>query len=145
MVLETELEESLPYIHCVSADLQLILYNLLINASEAASDANRNSSNVTIAMRCRADQEVVELTVADCGPGFPVEFLPRVFEEQVSTKGEGRGLGLLLVAQLVDRCGGTAMAENRDEGGAIVTISFPVPSSSGVGEATGKVPTFSVE
>jgi signal transduction histidine kinase len=77
-----------------------------------------------------AEQALI-LTVTDEGPGLPEEFLPLAFdrfsradESRRRVRG-GSGLGLALVRGLAERAGGTADIDNRDSGGAAVTIRIP--------------------
>lgn len=73
--------------------------------------------------------DAVELAVADRGPGFPAELLPRAFERFAQgsrdTRGDGAGLGLAIVAALATALGGGARAANRPGGGAEVVVSVP--------------------
>ncbi|HEY5273677.1 MAG TPA: ATP-binding protein [Acidimicrobiales bacterium] len=74
---------------------------------------------------------VLVIDVADEGPGFPVEFLPRAFERFSrpdsgrNREGGGVGLGLAIVKALVEAHGGDVIAANRLGGGAIVHIRIP--------------------
>ena len=54
--------------------------------------------------------------------------LSRIFDPFFTTKGpdEGEGLGLYIVRQIVNRCGGSINAENTDAGGACFEIRFPL-------------------
>ncbi len=74
------------------------------------------------------------LTVADEGPGIPMEDLPRVFErfyrvEKARSRGNrdpgGTGLGLAIVKHLIELHGGHVTAANRPEGGAILSVELP--------------------
>jgi len=83
-----------------------------------------------------------ELRVSDTGPGFPPEFLPRAFDRfsraddarertgADAAAAMGSGLGLAIVRSIVIRHGGTATAGNRPEGGAEVTLSWPLTGAS---------------
>ncbi len=73
----------------------------------------------------------ITITVADAGPGFEPGFLPHAFERfsrpddgRARTNG-GAGLGLAIVDAIARAHGGTAMAGNRPEGGAMVQLQFP--------------------
>jgi len=78
----------------------------------------------------RTDQTgtVLQVIVADSGPGVPSEDLDRVFDPFYSTKGEGRGtgLGLAIVAQTVEGLGGTVWAQPSREGGAAFVLLLPL-------------------
>jgi signal transduction histidine kinase len=70
----------------------------------------------------------IEVTVADDGPGIPEHLLETLFDR--FTRGRSRGarstgLGTAIAAEVVRHHGGTIRAENRPEGGAIVTMRFP--------------------
>jgi signal transduction histidine kinase len=73
--------------------------------------------------------DVVELHVADEGPGFPPPFLERAFERfsraEESRTGSGSGLGLSIVAVISEAHSGAVGAANRCEGGADVWIVLP--------------------
>ena len=71
------------------------------------------------------------IEVADRGPGFPPEFLPRAFErfarpDSGRARAEGgAGLGLAIVQAIAQAHGGQATARNRSGGGAVVTVELP--------------------
>lgn len=74
-----------------------------------------------------ASGRVVELTVADNGPGIPPELREQIFEPFVTTKepGKGTGLGLAVSARLIETMGGAIRADAADDGGALFTILLP--------------------
>lgn len=71
---------------------------------------------------------LVTITVADSGKGFPPAFIDKAFEpfarvDPSRTRSEGgAGLGLAIVRAIAEAHGGTAVASNRDAGGAQVTL-----------------------
>jgi two-component system OmpR family sensor kinase len=72
---------------------------------------------------------VVELHVADDGPGFPESFIERAFDrfsraDDARSSG-GAGLGLSIVALIGSAHGGTAAVENMPDGGADAWIAVP--------------------
>ena len=69
---------------------------------------------------------IVEIRVADTGPGIPAELLQRIFEPFMTTKepGKGTGLGLAVCARLIDGMGGTIQATS-GEGGAEFRVLLP--------------------
>jgi len=75
--------------------------------------------------------QVVEIAVADNGPGIPPDLLEQVFEPFVTTKepGKGTGLGLALSSQLMEGMGGVIQVENRPEGGAVFRVVLPAFAS----------------
>ena len=67
--------------------------------------------------------------VADRGPGFDDEDLPRVFDRfyrsTAARSRPGSGLGLAIVADIVGQHGGEVYARNREGGGAVVGFTIP--------------------
>ncbi len=114
----------------VNADperLQQVAWNLLSNAVKFSAPDGLVEVDVK-----RTDGRV-QIEVADDGPGIPIDFLPHVFErfsqaDSSSTRRHGGlGLGLAIARHLVELHGGTARAENRQNGrGAVVTVTLPV-------------------
>ncbi|MFN2564298.1 MAG: sensor histidine kinase [Gemmatimonadaceae bacterium] len=103
----------------------------------------------------RANQpvDVVNIVIADSGPGVPAEYTERIFDPYFTTKepGRGTGLGLAIVARIVDGLGGTIWVTPAREGGAAFHLLFPlVPGTEGdvgmpaVTLGTAAVPTLTV-
>lgn len=74
--------------------------------------------------------DLIEIHVADEGPGFPEDLIGRAFErfgrgDEARAGAPGSGLGLALVDAIALAQGGHARARNRGEGGADVWIALP--------------------
>ncbi|WP_153786463.1 ATP-binding protein [Pseudomonas sp. EMN2] len=101
--------------------LGIALQNLVSNAVEHSPPAGR----ITVSLR-RLDDHF-ELVVEDEGPGIDEASLSRVFERFYSRNSpNGAGLGLSIVATIVDRMGGQVRLHNRSGGGLAATLLFPV-------------------
>jgi PAS domain S-box-containing protein len=88
-------------------EMRQVFSNLIANALEAIGEGGV----LTLRVRERhgiRDQDGVQITIADNGPGIPAELRPRIFEPFFTTKGEkGTGLGLWVVQGIVEKHGGT--------------------------------------
>ncbi len=60
----------------------------------------------------------------DTGGGIPEEIMEHIFEQGVSTKGEGRGTGLPLIKELTEQFGGEIQIETEEGVGTSITVSF---------------------
>jgi len=103
-------------------ELRRCLENLVANGRRFARSA--------VTVRARGDEERVELTVEDDGPGLPNAHAYReVFDAGVRFHdGDGRsqtGLGLYIVRELVQRKGGSVRAEPAASGGARFLLRLP--------------------
>jgi signal transduction histidine kinase len=63
--------------------------------------------------------------VSDTGEGIPEDKLREIFEPFYTTRSQGTGLGLPIVAQLIGRLGGRIEAESAPGQGARFTIRLP--------------------
>jgi len=85
-------------------------------------------------------EESLFASVRDQGMGIPEEELEAVFEKffqssRTSTGAGGTGLGLAICREILTAHGGRIWAENRPEGGAVVTLEVPLtPQGTQKGE-----------
>jgi signal transduction histidine kinase len=118
--IQTELP-ALPPVPGVGSDLQHVVVNLLLNARDAMPEGG------TIRMLAERQDKRVVLKVLDEGGGIPGSDLTKIFDPFFTTKGNrGTGLGLSMARGVLARLGGDITAENRPEGGACFTLSFPI-------------------
>ena len=120
--IETRLAADLPTVLGDATQLRQIIHNLLRNAE----DALEGLEGTCIVIQTETLGRQARLTIADNGPGFPVELLPRIFEPYVTTKARGTGLGLPIVKKIVEEHQGTIEISNAPEGGARIDIRLPL-------------------
>ncbi|WP_166442636.1 sensor histidine kinase [Phragmitibacter flavus] len=117
----THLEKNLPLVLGDPVQLQQVLLNLIVNAFDAMRRVPCEPCRVEIASSL--DNESVEVSVRDFGPGLPDE--DRVFERFFSTKSDGMGMGLAIARSIIETHGGTLTAENMSDGGARFWLRLP--------------------
>jgi signal transduction histidine kinase len=119
----TDLAPRLPSVTADRVQMQQVLLNLLINASEAMS-ANAPDER-TLTVRTQALGGGVQVSVADCGPGIPEDRELRLFEPFFTTKPQGLGLGLSISRSIVTAHGGRLWSTNNPFGGATFHVALP--------------------
>ncbi|MDX2090850.1 MAG: HAMP domain-containing sensor histidine kinase [Kofleriaceae bacterium] len=104
--------------------VQQIIVNLVVNAIDACSTGGR------VSLACRTSQELVILEISDDGHGIARELQKQVFDPFFTTKkrGQGTGLGLWVVAQLVRQQAAEIELESAPEHGTTVRVTWPVVS-----------------
>jgi nitrogen fixation/metabolism regulation signal transduction histidine kinase len=122
VAIETQFAGDLPKVLGDATQLRQVIHNLLRNSEDALE--GRDAAAIRIVTE-RAGQQA-RLLIADNGPGFPLELLPRIFEPYVTTKARGTGLGLSIVKKIVDEHQGTIEISNAPEGGARMDIRLPL-------------------
>jgi two-component system, CitB family, sensor kinase len=110
-----------------SRDLLTVVGNLVDNALEAVAGTDP-PRKVTVLVRDTGGEVLVRVT--DTGPGLADA--AAAFRRGWSTKQPGRGLGLALVRQVVDRYGGGHDVSAAPGGGAVITVRLPTPHGPGV-------------
>ena len=74
-----------------------------------------------------AQQEVLEITIQDNGPGIAENAQEQIFEPFYTTRPEGTGLGLAIVKQTITEHQGSISVSCAQNGGAIFTLTLPLP------------------
>jgi signal transduction histidine kinase len=98
------------------------LLNVVSNAIDAAGDGG----NVWITSdSIDEDEGLIEVRVADDGPGVPDGLLDRIFNPFFTTKDSGTGLGLAIVHRVVEAHGGRVSVKQREGGGAVFSLTLP--------------------
>ena len=119
--LEVAVADDLPPVLGDRVHLQQVLFNLIVNGMDALDEANREDRRVSItALLC--GPQTVEIAVCDSGCGIPADKLTHIFDSFFTTKPNGMGMGLPISRTIIEAHGGRLWAENKNEGGAIVSI-----------------------
>ena len=117
-----ELAPQLPTVYAVPGQIEQVLINLITNAAHAIDGGG------TVTIRTSAPERGwVAITVADTGPGIALEDRERIFEPFFTTKtdGKGSGLGLSIVANIVDQHEGRVDVGEAEGGGAQISVYLP--------------------
>jgi two-component system NtrC family sensor kinase len=121
---ELELSPDVPTLVCDGSQVQQVLINLVMNATEAM----HGGGVVRVCTRLDHEAQRAELAVADSGAGIPHEQLPRIFDPFFTTKEEGKGvgLGLWVVYGIVENHGGTIDVHSEIGKGTTFVVRLPL-------------------
>jgi two-component system sensor histidine kinase HydH len=100
--------------------MERVLYNLILNAAQASAPGGA----VTVKLRAAAD--AAEISVIDRGSGVDAKNLGAIFNPFFTTKAEGVGLGLAIVAKIVDEHGGKIAVESEPGKGSVFQVLLPM-------------------
>lgn len=101
--------------------IQQVLLNLIRNAAEAMASCPTRKLSISTA---RAG-DMVEIRLADTGPGLAPSVRARLFQPFVTTKPDGLGVGLSVCRRIVEAHGGKLAAEDAPGGGTVFSLTLP--------------------
>jgi two-component system nitrogen regulation sensor histidine kinase GlnL len=127
-------DPSLPFVYANHDQLIQIFLNLVKNAAEALQSEQEPQITLRTAFRPGIRMSLpgttnrmslpLEFSVEDNGPGIPEDLLPHLFDPFITTKTNGTGLGLALVAKIVRDHGGVIDCESK-KGSTVFKILLP--------------------
>ena len=95
------------------------------NAIEAMQETTRRELTISTAEQ---PDEMVEISIADTGPGIAPEIAAQLFQPFVTSKPQGMGVGLSISRTIVEAHGGRLWAEPNPGGGTIFRLTLKVLS-----------------
>ena len=119
LTLRTELSPETVYIEGDVFALGRVYRNLILNAIQATAPGGL----IVIASEAHGDR--IQVRVYDTGCGIPPERLGQIFEDFVTTKRRGLGLGLAISKKIVEQLGGTISVASEVGKGTTFVLDFP--------------------
>ena len=125
IALEASADYHLPAVRGDAEHVRRVLINLADNALKFSPPGGH------VRASARRDGEFVEFSVADDGPGIPIEYRERIFDRYVQVPGRtgrrrGTGLGLTYCKMVVERHGGKIRVEAAPGGGSNFLFTLPI-------------------
>jgi C4-dicarboxylate-specific signal transduction histidine kinase len=124
VILRQELSSDLPSVVGDRVQLQQVILNLLLNASEAMNSVIDHPRQLVVRTD-QDDKDCVRLSVQDMGVGIAPQNLGKLFEAFYTTKSNGMGIGLSVSRSIIESHRGRIWAAPNDGPG--VTFSFSIP------------------
>ncbi len=130
VIVERDIQQDLPLVAADPLQAQQVLFNLISNAFEAMHASESGGHKLRIDARIHDDRQI-EFIVEDSGPGIDPAVADRMFENFVTTKGGGLGVGLAICRQIVEANGGSIWPTKADKlGGARLHFTLPIGAAT---------------
>lgn len=122
-----ELADDIPEFYFNKGQIQQVLVNLIMNASQAMLSGGKLSIRTKLLKDNDNLKSKVMIEVEDTGTGISPENMPKIFLPFFSTKSttEGTGIGLSISKEIIERHGGEIFAESEVGVGSTFTIILP--------------------
>lgn len=122
VAVETRLAPDAEHVAADRVQIQQVLFNLVRNATEAMEQSTRREIVIATAP---SGTGMIEIGVADTGPGLAPEVRANLFRPFVTTKDSGMGVGLSICRSIVETHGGRLWAEDNPGGGTVFRFTLP--------------------
>ena len=124
--IKLEIDKNLS-IYGIASEFKQVILNLISNAKDAITDKTNSKSEGYITILAFATEEKVVIDIEDSGDGIAEDILPKIFDNQFSTKADkGTGIGLSMSKLIIEESfNGVLRAENRDSGASLI-IEIPI-------------------
>ena len=116
LTLDTQIDPAGLQVEIDKIQVQQVLFNLLRNGIEAMQGQQRRE---LVVATNPVQGGMVQISVADTGPGLPDEVRKRLFEPFVTTKASGMGVGLSVCRAIVEAHQGRLWADDNPGGGTV--------------------------
>jgi signal transduction histidine kinase len=126
VILRTNLADDIPPVIGDRVQLQQVILNLLLNASDAMIDIDCRPRQLLVTTG-RDGDDWVRLSVRDLGVGINPEEANKLFDAFYTTKSTGMGIGLSVSRSIIESHRGHLWAASNDGPGA--TFSFSLPAA----------------
>ena len=144
--MEIELDDNMADVRCDAGQMQQLIMNLIINASEALEGKSGTVKLCTGVIYCDeallaqslliekpVPQDMAYIRVTDDGCGMSAETINRIFDPFFTSKFTGRGLGMSVVHGIVKGHGGAITVQSKLGKGTTIAVYFPVSHETGNG------------
>ncbi|MEX2270769.1 MAG: sensor histidine kinase [Vicinamibacterales bacterium] len=123
LTINASLTPAAPFIEGDVFALGRVYRNLILNALQATAPGG----DVTVSTAVSGDR--ARVIIADTGCGIPADRLPKIFDDFVTTKRRGLGLGLAISKKIVEQLGGTIALVSEVGRGTTFTLDFPATTA----------------
>jgi two-component system NtrC family sensor kinase len=136
VIIETRLNDGIPYIRISPSELQQVILNLINNGIDAME---KTGGTIKIETKIsQIEKNHVVILIEDNGPGIPRDNLDRIFDPFFTTKavGKGTGLGLSICYGIIQKMGGKIDVESQVGKGTRFRIWIPFQEDKNIDQNT---------
>jgi signal transduction histidine kinase/DNA-binding response OmpR family regulator len=123
VTLEQDLEENLPQCYGDGHLIEQVILNLINNAVNAMGYM---TSEKKMRITSYKKHDCVNISVADSGPGVPVELREKIFDPFFTTETDGSGIGLSISQRIIADHDGSIRVDTSQWGGADFNVELPI-------------------
>jgi nitrogen fixation/metabolism regulation signal transduction histidine kinase len=117
--IKVDLAENIPQLMADSDQMRQVLHNLIGNAVEAMPTGGK----ISVTTHLETDENIV-MEITDTGCGMSEEVMQKIFTPYFTTKEKGTGLGMAIVAQIIEEHGGSISVESTQGVGTKVIVKL---------------------
>jgi signal transduction histidine kinase len=130
VIIRTQFANDLSPVVGDRVQLQQVVLNLVMNATEAMSSVSDRPRELVITTRI-IDPDQVQVTVEDSGTGLDPNTIEKIFDPFYTTKPHGMGMGLSISRSILQAHGGRLWATSKDGLGTIFSFTLPTSHEEG--------------
>ncbi len=132
---QLEFDPEVPKIYADAQQLKMAFQAFIENAI----DALRGRGTIAISLNKVTDiqhnfKEMVEIEIADSGPGIPETIRDKIFEPYFTTKRDGTGMGLAIARKIILEHGGNLDIYSTENFATIIKITLPLQQTHPIGQ-----------
>lgn len=127
-----QLDAGLDLVLADKVQIQQVILNLIRNAIEAMMLSKDRQLLISTS---RTTDDMVQISIADSGPGIPDDVMKQLFQPFVTTKPHGMGVGLSISKTIVEAHGGRMWAEKNAEEGATFKFTLRLVNDEEIHDA----------
>lgn len=122
VLIQIQLDSSIPPALMDEEQLQHLLMNLILNAIQAMPDGGKIS--IRTSLEKRDEDRYIKVSISDTGVGIPKEIIEKIFDPFFTTRPHGTGLGLYICKRIIKSHNGEIWVESEEKGS---TFYFLIP------------------
>lgn len=123
--IDFDLSKDVPLVSADKIQVQQVILNLIQNAIEAMREVDNRKRRILIQTK-PVDENSIEVTFTDSGPGFSKDMVNKAFTPFYTTKANGRGMGLAICRSIIEAHGGQFTINPNTNNHSWIRFTLPI-------------------